>query len=133
MSPTPSSSLVCCGRSGIIARKPRWRGESSAPLCPSNWSLASFPFARQPGVNRKQIHTLAELEFVAKAENLVLIGPHRRRQDWTGVGPVAQGLGEWIPLSVHPRPGPVRPDVCLAGRPFLAPTAEPPGPARRLC
>ena len=42
---------------------------------PENWSLASFPFARQPGVNRKQIHTLAELDFVAKAENLVLVGP----------------------------------------------------------
>ena len=42
---------------------------------PENWSLTSFPFARQPGVSRKQIHTLAELEFVAKAENLVLIGP----------------------------------------------------------
>jgi DNA replication protein DnaC len=42
---------------------------------PDNWSLSSFPFARQPGVSRKQIHTLAELEFVAKAENLVLIGP----------------------------------------------------------
>src|SRR5664279_2597889 len=24
---------------------------------PERWSLASFPFARQPGVNRKQIHT----------------------------------------------------------------------------
>ena len=28
---------------------------------PENWSLASFPFDRQPGVNRKQIHTFAEL------------------------------------------------------------------------
>ena len=42
---------------------------------PESWSLASFPFPRQPGVNRKQIHTLAELDFVAKAENLVLVGP----------------------------------------------------------
>ena len=42
---------------------------------PENWSLASFTFARQPGVNRKQIHTLAELDFIAKAENLVLVGP----------------------------------------------------------
>jgi DNA replication protein DnaC len=50
-----------------------WRIKRAA--LPENWSLASFPFARQPGVNRKQIHTLAELEFVAKAENLVLIGP----------------------------------------------------------
>ena len=42
---------------------------------PENWSLASFPFAHQPGVSRKQIHTLAELDFVAKAANLVLAGP----------------------------------------------------------
>ena len=42
---------------------------------PENWSLATFPFARQPGVSRKQIHTLAELDFVAKAENIVFIGP----------------------------------------------------------
>jgi DNA replication protein DnaC len=41
---------------------------------PERWSLASFPFARQPGVNRKQIHTFAELEFIAKAENIVLVG-----------------------------------------------------------
>ena|SRR6516225_1411400 len=25
---------------------------------PERWSLASFPFARQPGVSRKQIHSL---------------------------------------------------------------------------
>ena len=42
---------------------------------PESWSLASFPFARQPGVSRKQIHTLAELDFIVKAENLVLVGP----------------------------------------------------------
>lgn len=42
---------------------------------PERWSLATFPFARQPGVSRKQIHTLAELDFVAKAENIVFIGP----------------------------------------------------------
>jgi DNA replication protein DnaC len=53
---------------------------------PENWSLASFPFARQPGVSRKQIHTLAELDFVAKAENLVLIGP-------TGVGKTGLASG----------------------------------------
>src|SRR5215471_15974522 len=53
---------------------------------PELWSLASFPFARQPGVNRKQIHTFAELEFLAKAENLVLIGP-------TGVGKTGLASG----------------------------------------
>jgi DNA replication protein DnaC len=53
---------------------------------PESWSLASFPFARQPGVSRKQIHTLAELDFIAKAENLVLIGP-------TGVGKTGLASG----------------------------------------
>jgi len=61
-----------------------WRiKRASLPEC---WSLASFPFAHQPGVSRKQIHTLAELDFVVKAENLVLIGP-------TGVGKTGLASG----------------------------------------
>ena len=46
---------------------------------PERWSLDTFPFPRQPGVNRKQIRTFAELDFVTKKENIVFIGP-------TGVG-----------------------------------------------
>src|SRR5215813_8685252 len=46
---------------------------------PERWTLETFPFARQPGVNRKQIRGFAELEFIAKAENIVLVGK-------TGVG-----------------------------------------------
>ena len=42
---------------------------------PEIGTLESFPFKRQPGVNAKQIRALAELEFVPKAENVVLIGP----------------------------------------------------------
>ena len=41
---------------------------------PERWSLESFPYARQPGVNRKQIRGFAELEFIARAENIVLVG-----------------------------------------------------------
>src|ERR1700729_839333 len=41
---------------------------------PERWTLETFPFARQPGVNRKQIRAFAELEFIAKAENIVLVG-----------------------------------------------------------
>jgi len=37
--------------------------------------LESFPFAEQPGVNQSQIKTLAGLDFVRRAENLVFIGP----------------------------------------------------------
>jgi DNA replication protein DnaC len=42
---------------------------------PERWSLETFPFDRQPGVNRKQIRAFAELDFIPKAENLVFIGP----------------------------------------------------------
>src|SRR5213593_4017045 len=37
---------------------------------PERWSLETFPYACQPGVNRKQIRGFAELEFIAKAQNL---------------------------------------------------------------
>ena len=46
---------------------------------PEQWTLETFPFKRQPGVNARQIRTFAELEFVPKAENIVFVGP-------TGVG-----------------------------------------------
>src|SRR5213593_2730613 len=45
---------------------------------PERWSLETFPFARQPGVNRKQIRGFAELEFIAKAENIVFVGESGR-------------------------------------------------------
>jgi DNA replication protein DnaC len=53
---------------------------------PERWSLESFPYARQPGVNRKQVRTFAELEFIAKAENIVWMGP-------TGVGKTGLASG----------------------------------------
>jgi DNA replication protein DnaC len=53
---------------------------------PERWSLDTFPFAQQPGVNRRQIRAFAELDFIAKAENLVFIGP-------TGVGKTGLGCG----------------------------------------
>lgn len=53
---------------------------------PERWSLDTFPFQRQPGVNRKQIRSFAELEFIAKKENIVFIGP-------TGVGKTGLASG----------------------------------------
>ena len=41
---------------------------------PEEWTLESFPFAKQPGVSRKQIRALAELDFIPRAENIVFIG-----------------------------------------------------------
>jgi len=42
---------------------------------PWDWTLESFPFTQQPGVNQSQIKTLAGMDFIRRAENLVLIGP----------------------------------------------------------
>jgi DNA replication protein DnaC len=73
----------------FIARllRAQWQANQEAALTwrikraglPEQWTLESFPFKRQPGVNQRQIRTFAELEFVPKAENIVFIGP-------TGVG-----------------------------------------------
>jgi DNA replication protein DnaC len=42
---------------------------------PWDWTLQSFPFAQQPGVNQTQMMSLAALDFVRRGENLVFIGP----------------------------------------------------------
>jgi len=41
---------------------------------PWPWTLETFPFARQPALSKAQIQTLAGLDFVARAQNVVLIG-----------------------------------------------------------
>jgi DNA replication protein DnaC len=46
---------------------------------PEQWSLETFPFKRQPGVDERQMRTFAQLDFIGAAENIVLVGP-------TGVG-----------------------------------------------
>jgi DNA replication protein DnaC len=41
---------------------------------PWRWTLDSFPFDRQPGVDPGQIRSLAGLDFLRRNENLLLIG-----------------------------------------------------------
>jgi len=74
--------------------RPQWHARQEQSLTwrikhaglPEPWTLESFPYPKQPGVNRKQIRTFAELDFVAKAENIVFIGP-------TGVGKTGLASG----------------------------------------
>lgn len=61
-----------------------WRIKRAA--LPEHWTLESFPFKRQPGISQRQIRTFAELDFIANAENIVLIGP-------TGVGKTGLASG----------------------------------------
>ncbi len=53
---------------------------------PWPWTLQTFPFERQPGVNKSQIRTLAGLDFIRRAENVILIGD-------TGTGKTGLGIG----------------------------------------
>jgi len=54
---------------------------------PETWSLDTFPWDKQPGVDYKQIMELAEMEFIQTGTNVILIGS-------TGVGKtgIASGL-----------------------------------------
>jgi DNA replication protein DnaC len=61
-----------------------WRIKRAA--LPEQWTLESFPFKRQPGVSQRQIRAFAELDFIAKAENIVFIGS-------TGVGKTGLAIG----------------------------------------
>lgn len=73
----------------LIARllRAQWHRQQETALAwridrarlPEEWTLESFPWKRQPGVSQKQMRGFAELDFITKAENIVLIGP-------TGVG-----------------------------------------------
>ena len=50
------------------------------------WTLESFPFDKQPQINAAQIRSLASLDFVGRAKNLVFIGP-------PGVGKTGLAIG----------------------------------------
>ena len=80
----------------LLARllRAQWQANQESALAyrikqarlPEQWTLESFPFKRQPGVNARQIRAFAELDFIAKAENIVFVGP-------TGVGKTGLASG----------------------------------------
>jgi DNA replication protein DnaC len=59
---------------------------------PWDWSLETFPFARQPGVNPAQIKALASLDFIQRAQNLVFIGLPGTGKSGLGIGLLRQAL-----------------------------------------
>jgi DNA replication protein DnaC len=54
---------------------------------PFDWTLKTFPFDKQPGVKKSQMMTLAGLDFIERAENIVFIG-----KPGTGKSGLAIGL-----------------------------------------
>lgn len=53
---------------------------------PERWALETFPWHKQPGIQRPVMEQLAELDFIDRAANIVLIGP-------TGVGKTGLSIG----------------------------------------
>jgi DNA replication protein DnaC len=53
---------------------------------PELWSLDSFPYDQQPGLDQRRVRELETLDFIARAENIVFVGP-------TGVGKTGLACG----------------------------------------
>lgn len=59
---------------------------------PWPWTLATFPFQQQPSVNKAQIQSLAGLDFVQRAENIVFIGPPGTGKSGLAIGLLREAL-----------------------------------------
>lgn len=54
---------------------------------PWDWTIDTFPFKQQPGINKTQIMGLSKLAFMQRSENIILIG-----EPGTGKSGIAMGL-----------------------------------------
>lgn len=59
---------------------------------PWEWSLETFPFGQQPGVNPAQIKSLGALDFIPRAQNLVFIAPPGTGKTGLAIGLLRQAL-----------------------------------------
>lgn len=59
---------------------------------PWDWSLDTFPFDQQPAVNASQIKSLAGLDFIGRAQNIVFIGPPGTGKSGLAIGLLRQAL-----------------------------------------
>jgi len=61
---------------------------------PVPWTLDTFPFKQQPGVQKTQIMTLAQLDFVREHNNLIFIGKPGTGKTGLAMGLLRQALIE---------------------------------------
>lgn len=59
---------------------------------PVEWTLQTFPFSLQPGVSKAQILSLANLDFIQRAENVVFIGEPGTGKTGLAVGLLREAL-----------------------------------------
>jgi len=86
---TPAAELVqrLLAEQASFQRERAMANRLTQARLPWQWTIDTFPFKRQPGVNKAQIQSLAGLDFVRRAENVVLIGAAG-----TGKTGIAMGL-----------------------------------------
>lgn len=63
------------------------QGRIKRAKLPWSWTLDTFPFKQQPGINKTQIMGLAKLTFIERSENIIFIG-----KPGTGKSGIAMGL-----------------------------------------
>jgi DNA replication protein DnaC len=71
-------------------RSLKWRIRQAK--LPWDWTLQSFPFKRQPGVSKTQIMTLAGLQFIERADNIVFIGNPGTGKSGLAIGLMREAL-----------------------------------------
>jgi len=59
---------------------------------PYDWTLKTFPFQKQPGVQKSQIMSLASLSFIERAQNIVFIGQPGTGKTGLAIGLLRQAL-----------------------------------------
>lgn len=59
---------------------------------PWDWSIETFPFDQQPVVSPSQIKSLAGLDFIGRAQNIVFIGPPGTGKTGLAIGLLRQAL-----------------------------------------
>jgi DNA replication protein DnaC len=85
---TSTQEIIC----NLLQEELRFRQERSMQnrlrnaKMPWDWTLNSFPFKKQPDVNKNQIMTLAGLDFLQRGENIIFHGK-------TGVGKSGLAVG----------------------------------------
>lgn len=85
---TATPQIIC----NLLQEELRFRQERSMQSrlhnakLPWDWTLNSFPFLKQPDINKNQIMTLAGLDFMQRGENIILHGK-------TGVGKSGLAVG----------------------------------------